>query len=122
MADGNFIQAYLLIHALIEALLRLFLQIPEQDRKSFSSLIQSYRSHMQEKEYPIPTFMDELTQFNKRRNRIVHQLWRKGYSDTNQNTEEAARMAVLMYGLFIEWVQTFDSGIEGYGFDNDGGT
>jgi hypothetical protein len=121
LADGQFVQGFLLIHALIEALLRLFLRIPEEDRVSFDGLIQRYRFYLDEQQYPIPTFIEELTQFNRRRNRIVHQLWRKGYSFTNRQTEPAARGAVLMYGLLIEWLETFDPEITQIGFQYDEG-
>jgi hypothetical protein len=114
--DGHFVQAYLLIHALVEALLRLFLRIPEEKDVSFDNLIQKYRSYLDQKHYPFPTFMDELTQFNRRRNRVVHQLWRKGHSSTNGQTESAARGAVMMYGLLIEWLKTFDPEITQIGF------
>jgi len=117
--DGHFVQAYLLVHALVEALLRLFLRVPEEDRSSFNDLIEKYRSYLHEQHYPIPTFIDELTQFNRRRNRIVHQLWRKGHSFTNRQAEPAARGAVMMYGLFIEWLETFDPEITQIGFRYD---
>jgi len=108
LASGQFVQAYLLVHALIEALLRLFLHIPEGKNVSFDNLIKEYRSYLEEEHYPIPTFVNELTQFNRRRNRIVHCLWRKGHSFTNRETETAARGAEMMYGLLIEWLETFD--------------
>ena len=119
LAAGNFVQAYLLVHALIEALLRLFLHIPEDKDVSFANLVQQYRSYLEQQHYPFPTFIDELTKFNQRRNRVVHQLWRKGHSFTNRQTEPAARAAVMMYGLLIEWLETFDSEITQIGFRYD---
>lgn len=121
LADGNYVQVYLLVHALIEALLRLFLHISEGTNTSFHHLIQKYRSYLEKEHYQIPTFIDELTQFNQRRNRIVHQLWRRGFSFTNRQTEPAARTAVMMYGLFIEWLETFDPEITQIGFRYDDG-
>jgi len=121
LADGRFVQAYLLVHALVETLLRLFLRIPEQEDVRFHDLIQKYRSRLDEEGYPFPTFIDELTQFNRRRNRIVHRLWRKGYSFTNRQAEPAARAAVMMYGLLIEWLETFDPEITRIGFRHDEG-
>jgi len=121
LAREDFLQAYLLVHALIEALLRLFLSIPDGEDVSFNELIHKYRAYLEEEHYPIPTFIDELTQFNRRRNRLVHQLWRKGFSFTNRQTEDAARMAVSMYGLFIEWLETFDPEITRIGFRYDNG-
>jgi len=120
LADGQFVQAYLLVHALVEALLRLFLRIPEEDDEvRFHDLVRKYRSHLREEGYPSPTLIDELTQFNRRRNRVVHQLWRKGYSVSNRQTEPAARAAVIMYGLLIEWLDTFDPEITEIGFQYD---
>jgi len=121
LADGQFVQAYLLVHALVEALLRLFLRIPDETNVSFNGLIQKYRSYLAAQRYPIPTFIDELTQFNRRRNRIVHQLWQKGHSYKNRQSEPAARGAVMMYGLLIEWLETFDSEITQIGFRYDEG-
>ena len=121
LARGDFVQAYLLVHALLEALLRLFLRIPADEDINFNGLIYKYRQHLEMADYPIPTFIDELVQFNRRRNRIVHQLWRKGSSFTNRETESAARAAVVMYGLFIEWLETFDSEITRIGFQYDEG-
>lgn len=121
LADGHFVQAYLLVHALIETLLRLFLRIPEDKDVSFNELIQEYRSYLAHEGYPFPTFIDELTNFNRRRNRIVHQLWRKSHSFTNRETEPAARAAVTMYGLLIEWLETFEPEITEVGFQYDEG-
>jgi hypothetical protein len=121
LADGQFVQAYLLVHALIEALLRLFLNIPEEKAVSFYNLIKEYRSYLEEEHYRIPTFINELTQFNQRRNRIVHRLWRKGHSFANRETEPAARGAVMIYGLLIERLETFDPEITQIGFRYDEG-
>lgn len=121
LADGYFVQAYLLVHALVESLLRLFLRVPEDEDVSFDRLIRKYRSYLKEEGYQIPTFIDELTQFNRRRNRVVHQMWRKGYSFTNRQAEPAARGAVMMYGLLIEWLETFDPEIAQTGFRYDEG-
>lgn len=120
LAARNFVQAYLLVHALIEALLRLFLRVPEENNASFADLVEKYRSYLKQMNYPYPTFIDELIQFNRRRNRIVHQLWQKGHSFTNRQTEPAARTAVIVYGLFIEWLETFDSEITQIGFQYGG--
>jgi hypothetical protein len=110
LAEGNFLQTYLLLHALTESLLRAVLT-HDDDRPSFNDLINAYRMFLDQNKYPIPTFVDELVQFNRRRNRIVHQLWQKGFTLTNAQTEPAARAAVMMYGLLIEWFGTFDDSI-----------
>lgn len=121
LADGRYVQAYLLVHTLVEGLLRFFLRVPQDKEVGFAKLIQKYRSYLKEKGSPFPTFLDELTQFNRRRNRIVHQLWWKGYSFTNRQAEPAARAAVMMYGLLIEWLETFDPEITQIGFQYDEG-
>ena len=120
LASGNFIQAYLLVHALIEALLRLFLRVADKDDVTFANLIQKFRSYLEHQHYPFTTFIDELTQFNRRRNRIVHQLWHKGYTFTNRKTETAAHAAVTMYGLLIEWLEALDLVITKIGFQYNG--
>jgi hypothetical protein len=105
--------------ALIEALLRMFLRIPDEKKVSFDDLVRQYRSYLESERYSFPTFIDELTKFNRWRNRVVHQLWRKGHSFTNRQTESAARGAVMMYGLLIEWLETFDPEITTIGFRYD---
>jgi hypothetical protein len=120
LVAGEFIQAYLLVHALIESLLRIFLRVEEEDT-TIHALIERYKRFLEEQEYPEPTFVKELTDFNRRRNRIVHQLWRKGFSFTNRQAEPAARAAVTVYGLLIEWIETFDLTIKAKGFRYDGG-
>jgi len=117
--QGNNVQTFLMIHALIEALLRMFLRADEDDLR-FSDLVQRYAAFLRENNYPEPDFVDELTQFNRRRNRIVHRLWRHGFTYTNDQTESAAQAALRLYGLFIEWLETFDPEITRLGFTYDG--
>ena len=116
ISDENYVQGYLLIHSLIESLLRVFLGL-EDEKKRFYDLIQAYRSYLVTINYPAMTFVDELEKFNKRRNRIVHDLWKKGYSATNKQAESATTAAVMMYGLFIEWLETFDEHFSERGFE-----
>jgi len=119
LAAGEFIQAYLLVHALMESLLRVFLKVHEET--TFHALIERYKGFLLEQGQPEPTFVKELAEFNRRRNRIVHQLWRKGFSFTNRQVEPAASAAVMVYGLFIEWLETFDPEIKAAGFKYDEG-
>lgn len=116
LAVGDFLKAYLLVHALVEALLRAFLRVPEGRELRFSDLVDKYRAYLKSQHYPLPEFIDELTKFNQRRNRIVHELWRKGYSFTNRHAKPAARVAVVVYGLLIDWLETFDPEITKVGF------
>jgi len=115
LAEKNYVQAFLLVHALIESLLRAFLG-HEHKEDRFYDLIEAYKNYLSKNNYPFPTFVTELTEFNRRRNRITHKLWAKGYSETNRQTEAAAHTATLMYGLFIEWLQTFEPEIVERGF------
>ena len=114
---GDYVQSFLLFHALVESVLRQFLHETE-DKLSFAGLIKKYDEFLQSEEYPIPTFVKELTEFNRRRNRIVHNLWQRGYSITNKLTEPAASGAIILYGLLIEWLDTFNPDIAEYGFQN----
>jgi len=119
LAEGDFVKAFLLVHALVEALLRLFLRIPSGRDETFSDLVKAYAAYLEKENYPFPTFLNELTLFNRRRNEIVHNLWRTGYSHTNKTTKPAAQGAVMVYGLLIEWLETFDPEITGIGFRYD---
>ena len=108
LARGDFAEAYLRVHALMEGLLRLFLRVPEGDEVTFNELIQRYQAHLEDVRYTVPSFMPELTQLNRRRDQIVQHLWRQGLALTNHQTEAAARAAVVMCGLFIDWLESFD--------------
>ena len=112
---GDFVQAFLLVHTLVESLLRQFLG-QTGHKHSFDALINKYEEFLQSVSYPIPTFVNELTQFNRRRNRIVHNLWRSGYTVTNKSAKQAAAGATIIYGLLIEWLETFDPDITERGF------
>jgi len=115
---GDFVQAFLLIHALIESLLRHFLHYTGR-KSTFDGLIKKYEEYLQSESYRFPTFVKELTEFNRRRNRIVHNLWQRGYTFTNKSSEPAAGAAIIMYGLLIEWLETFDPEISEHGFQNE---
>jgi len=71
LQERNFVHAYLLVHAVVESLLRVFLKDHRQ-RVTFDKLIEGYSRFLSEQDYPEPTFVKELTEFNQRRNRIVH--------------------------------------------------
>lgn len=115
ISEKNYVQAFLLIYSLVESLLRVFFNLENKDVR-FDDLIKAYESYLVSINYPERTFVEELKKFNQRRNRIVHELWKKGYSGTNEQAEDTANSAVLMYGLFIEWLQTFDENISDRGF------
>ncbi len=112
---GDYVTCILLIHALTEALLRAFLEKTGDER--FSELVERYEAFLIEQGQPQGTFVTELNEFNRRRNRIVHGLWGKGYTHTNRNLDAVCRAAFLVYGLFIEWLETFDPQITAYGFE-----
>lgn len=118
---GDNLQAFLLVHSLVESLLRIFLHVHEKEF-TFSQLIQLYKKFLKKHSPGIVTFVEELTQLNRRRNRIVHELWEKGYTFTNRQAGDAASGAVLMYGLFIEFLQSFDPELSHNGFEYDEGS
>lgn len=118
---GDNLKTFLLVHALVESLLRVFLHAHEKDA-TFHQLIQRYESFLKERSPGVSTFVEELSRFNQRRNRIVHDLWRKGYTFTNRQANDAATTSVLMYGLFIEFLQTFDPELSNKGFEFDEGS
>lgn len=110
----DWLQAFLLIHMLLESLMRIFLKI--SGSSNFNDTIKEYKKFLDRESPGITSFVDELTQINRRRNRIVHNLWQKGYTFTNQQVKEAAFAAVGIYGLFIEFLQTYDDNLGDKGF------
>ena len=115
LSEGRYMDAFLLVHTLVEALLRAFLSV-NKPRRSFNQLVAAYGTYLTDQSYPKAVFVDELQQLNHRRNRIVHQLWQHGYTYTNNQSKEAAKAAVIVYGLLIEWLETFDEEITKDGF------
>lgn len=113
----DYVTCFLLSHSLIEALLRAFLTKTKRER--FDDLITEYKKYLQQEGQTHPTFVDELTKFNRQRNRVIHDLWKKGYTETNKKLESACRAAFIIYGLFIEWLETFQPDITEFGFDYD---
>lgn len=111
---GDYVLCFLLAHSLVEALLRAFLG--RTGRERFDDLIDAYKQYLDTEGQSEPAFVDELIQFNRRRNRVVHNLWKYGYSATNQKLEPVCRAAFMMFGLFIEWLETFDPEITEAGF------
>ena len=113
--NGEYVLCFLLIHALIESLLRIFLN--KTAKESFHELIDDYSKHLQSQGQKVPLFVNELKEFNRRRNRVVHNLWKFGYSKTNETLEPACRGAFIVYGLLIEWLETFNPDIIDFGFE-----
>ena len=115
LSEGRYMDAFLLVHTLVEALLRAFLRV-DKPRRSFNQLVAAYGTYLTDQGYPKAVFVGKLQQLNRRRNRIVHQLWQHGYTYTNNQSKEVAEAAVNVYGLLIEWLETFDEGITKAGF------
>lgn len=113
---GDYVLAFLLVHALVESLFRTFLN-DGRERVSFGDLVKRYAGALDTSLSGVTTFVDEFTQFNRRRNRIVHELWLRGYSCTNERAKDAALLAVTMYGLFIEFLQTYAPSLAEHGFE-----
>jgi HEPN domain-containing protein len=111
---GDYVFCFLLTHSLVESLLRAFLEKTGEER--FSDLIKAYEHYLKKEGQTKPTFVDELNQFNKRRNRTIHELWKHGYSNINKKLAAACRAAFIMLGLFIEWLETFNPEIAESGF------
>jgi hypothetical protein len=113
--QGDFVLCFLLSHSLIESLLRAFLG--QIGNESFNNLIVAYEDLMTLQGQVGSVFVKELTEFNRRRNRIIHHLWKNGYSATNEKLEPACRSAFIVFGLLIEWLETFDPEITESGFE-----
>ena len=80
--QGDFVLCFLLSHSLVESLLRAFLE--QTGKESFNDLIIAYESFRKLEGENCPgLLLKELTELNRRRNRVVHQLWKDGYSVTN---------------------------------------
>ena len=112
---GDYVSCFLLMHSLTEALLRAFLG--KTKKENFDDLIKAYEKYLSQEGQTEFTFIKELTEFNRRRNRVIHQLWEKGYKTTNAKLLLACQAAFQMYGLFIEWLETFDPKITDFGFE-----
>ncbi|MBZ0258520.1 hypothetical protein K8I31_20805, partial [bacterium] len=67
----------------------------------------------------ITSMIDDLENLNKLRNKIVHQLWKIGYSGINKLLEEPSCKLVVLYSLHIEFLETFDDEISESGFKVD---
>ncbi|RMD67250.1 hypothetical protein D6817_02065 [Candidatus Pacearchaeota archaeon] len=113
--QGDYVLCFLLVHSLVESLLRAFLT--KTGKESFNVLILAYDAFLKAQGQTASTFVRELTDFNRRRNRVIHELWKRGYAATNQKLEAACSRAFMMLGLFIEWLETFDPEITEMGFD-----
>ena len=113
--QGDYVLCFLLAHSLVESLLRAFLT--KTGKESFNDLIAAYSALLKTEGQADSTFVRELTKFNQRRNRVIHELWKRGYLATNEKLEPACRAAFWMFGLLIEWIETFDPEITEMGFD-----
>jgi hypothetical protein len=115
--QGELVLCFLLTRTLIESLLRAFLN--KFGNESFNDLIIGFENFMKSEGQKDSVFIKELTKFNRQRNKVIHQLWKNGYSATNEKLEIACRGAFIVYGLLIEWLETFDPTIIKSGFDYD---
>ena len=117
---GDYLQAFILIHTLLESLMRVFLKLTDENLK-FHQLIERWEDFLKHQHSGIKSFVKELTEINRRRNRIVHELWGKGYTFTNRQAKDAAIASIQMYSLFIEFLQTYSEDLEEQGFRPDEG-
>ena len=91
----------------------IFLKIPFGKDLKFSELIDKLQvfltteSYEQPEEYP-GELTENLKIFNKMRNKLIHNLWKYGYSELNKKSKRAAQQAFLKYNLEVEYLATFD--------------
>jgi hypothetical protein len=118
--NGDYVLCFLLEHALVEALLRTYLD-DWRDERRFADLVAEYCRMEIAEGQARAEFREDLEGFNRRRNRVVHRLSRVGYGRTNQsqNLKDACVAGMLLYTLFIEWLETFDPDIVSAGFKYD---
>ena len=112
---GDYVICFLLIHSLIESLLRAFLG--KTGEETFNNLIKSFNKLMKSEGQNQSTFINELSELNRRRNRVIHELWAKGYSVTNENLKNVCQVSFMVFGLLIDWISTFNPEIIESGFD-----
>lgn len=116
----DYVQAFLLIHSLVESLLRSVYRAQKKD-VTFASLIKRHEDYLEKRGFNETIFVEELTEFNRRRNRIIHNLWKEGYSETNFKCQEAATGAIILYGLLIDYFLAIRPEISEHGFElNEG--
>ena len=117
LQQGNYVLSYLIVHSLIELLLRKFLCVPQEEEYDFADLVKSYKEHMLSRHHANALFENELTHFNLRKHRFSAQIRERGFSAVNEQTRDQAATAVKVYGLLIEYLETFDANIREMGFD-----
>jgi hypothetical protein len=117
---GDYVLCFLLEHARVESLLRTHLN-NWRPRVRFEELVAAYIALQKSEGQPGDDFVEDLIGFNRRRNSVVHRLSSVGYSKTNrgQNLRAVCQAAMMMYGLFIEWLETFDPDVCCAGFHYD---
>ena len=116
----EFLVSFLLFHTLTEALLRAFLRKGDKETR-FSNLVKDLESFLCTPPYAQPRgsvqrTIKQLTEYNQFRNRIIHNLWKHGYSRWNILCKEAARQAYIIYLLTAEYLETFSDELNKYHF------
>lgn len=111
--NGDYYILFLIFHSLLEGALRDFLKIPFNKGLKFSELINKLQDFLTTEPYKQPEeFPGELTKnlknFNKMRNKLIHNLWKCGYLDLNKKSKKIAQRAFITYNLEIEYLATFD--------------
>jgi len=104
--ERNYLFTFLLNYSLCESVLRIALNCHKKSA-SFKELIELYEKYLKDRNYPYNTFNRELRAMNSRRNRIVHDLWKYGYSKINKNSKGSAQMSSIVFSLLLEWFETF---------------
>lgn len=114
---GDCYVAYLIFHSLIEGALRDFLNICPDTELRFCDLIDRLAKFLETPPYtqpkdPVHRTIDRLTKFNRARNKLVHNLWRYGYSQLNQKSKRLSQQAFVTYVLEVEYLGTFNEDFE----------
>jgi len=111
--NGDYYISFLLFHSLLEGALRDFLKIPFDKDLKFSELIDKLQIFLTTEPYKQPEeqpgeLTENLKKFNKARNKLIHNLWKYGYSDLNKKSKRLAQKAFITYNLELEYLATFD--------------
>jgi len=110
---GDYYISYLIFYSLIEGALRDFLEVSSDADVRLCDLISRLEEFLETPPYTqlkssIKNTIENLTRFRKHRNKLVHDLWRYGYSELNQKSKQLAQKAFMTYLLDTEYLGTFN--------------
>lgn len=110
---GDYYIAYLFFYSLIEGALRDFLKVSPNVDLRLCDLISKLEKFLETPPYAQPksavkNTIENLTKFRKNRNKLVHNLWRYGYNELNEESKQLARQAFMTYLLHVEYLGTLN--------------